>query len=1068
MDRLITLRWVVFVCWIAAIAALLLTSPSMAELIREKGGITIPDGAKSTIGEDILAAHTDGDDGSFGAVLVFHREQGLTEDDRRAIKAAYDKLDANAEKLGVVSLTTVESSAELKDRMLSKDGTTEIALVEVDPGNREIAEVREQLQSEIGDADVPHYFTGAPFIDEDVIISSEEGLKKTEWITVVFILAVLLLVFRSPIAALIPLLTVGMSYAASGAVVAFLAEYADFPISNFTQIFMVAVLFGIGTDYCILLLSRFKEELAKGGAVNEAVKATYRTAGKTVIFSALAGLVGFAAIGLSEFKLYKSAVAVAVGISVLMLALSTLVPFFMSVLGKIIFWPAKGELKHKPNRLWGAFGAFSASRPLVTILIIAAVSVPLLVSYNGSLSYDSLSEIGDGYDSVKGFQIISDRFGPGESLPTKLIIESDEPLDTEEGLAMIERVSREVSAVPGVAHVRGATRPLGEPIAEFEMSSQLGTLAGGLGEGRDGIDTISSGLSEAANALDDSKPKLEEASAGVGKLIDGTKQLQSVVGELTGAIDQLERGVRDGSAGAEELRAGLEQARVSAERIADGGKQLSAAYEAVGAGLQQLSAGYDGILSGIKQLQQGLAGAKASAVGLGKSHPELTDDPQYAALTAALDGSLAGAEQLSQSLAVLNAELAKAAGGVAQANAGFSESVKGQAALAAGLGRLAQGIGELEKGLTQAADGHKLLLQKLPAMNDGLKQLEKGQGSVREGFDSLISQLGQLNTGLSESVNGLEQISDGLGSAIEYADNAAAETASPLAGWHIPEEALKNEDLQVAFDAYMTKDRKVATLDVVLSNHPYSKAALDSIGDVENAVTRALAGTEWKDARVGIGGVSSIYHDLGNITANDYKRTVSFMIAGIFLILVVLLRSLVMPIYLIGSLLLTYFSSLSITELVFVHGFGYSGLNWTVPFFGFVLLMALGVDYSMFLMDRFNENGHLSVKDAIVQAMKQMGSVIISAAVILSGTFAAMYPSGVLSLLEIATVLLVGLMLYCFVFLPLFVAAAVRLLGSANWWPFMKRRSGAGYAADDGGGHEQSAGAIVRGTEFEV
>ncbi len=86
--------------------------------------------------------------------------------------------------------------------------------------------------------------------------------------------------FRSLVAPFVPLLTVGLTYVVSQSIVAFLVDRVDFPLSTFTQTFLVAVLFGIGTDYCILLLSRFKEELAKREDRIEAIIATYKTAGK--------------------------------------------------------------------------------------------------------------------------------------------------------------------------------------------------------------------------------------------------------------------------------------------------------------------------------------------------------------------------------------------------------------------------------------------------------------------------------------------------------------------------------------------------------------------------------------------------------------------------------------------------------------------------------------------------------------------------------------------------------------------------------------------------------------------
>ncbi|MCZ4148668.1 hypothetical protein BZG21_29935, partial [Escherichia coli] len=329
-----------------------------------------------------------------------------------------------------------------------------------------------------------------------------------------FILIILFLVFRSFVAPFVPLLTVGISYLVAQQIVAFLVDGVDFPISTFTQIFMVAVMFGIGTDYCILLISRFKEELAHHENTWEAIIATYRTAGKTVFFSALAVLVGFIAIGFAQFMLYRSAVAVAVGIAVMMVALVTIVPFFMAVLGKKLFWPSKGSLEHAESRIYGAAGRFSLKRPWAALLIIAAICVPLLSTYDGKLSFNSLDEIGDKYDSVKAFNIISDSFGPGESLPGQIVIQNDEPMDNAKTMAIAEKISREVEKVAGVSGVRSMTRPTGDEIKDFEVTQQVGTLSDGLGEGKTGLDKIRDGLSEASTQLSKNQPQLKEAANG--------------------------------------------------------------------------------------------------------------------------------------------------------------------------------------------------------------------------------------------------------------------------------------------------------------------------------------------------------------------------------------------------------------------------------------------------------------------------------------------------------------------------------------------------------------------------
>jgi RND superfamily putative drug exporter len=217
-----------------------------------------------------------------------------------------------------------------------------------------------------------------------------------------------------------------------------------------------------------------------------------------------------------------------------------------------------------------------------------------------------------------------------------------------------------------------------------------------------------------------------------------------------------------------------------------------------------------------------------------------------------------------------------------------------------------------------------------------------------------------------------------------------------------------------------------------------SNEAIGQVDEINAAIQRATKDTKLENAEVAIGGITSTNADLNTVSNNDYTRTVILMLVGISIILVFLFRSLIMPLYLIGSLILTYYTAMGINEVIFVNILGYTGISWAVPFFGFVILVALGVDYSIFLMDRFNEFKDLTVGEAMLMAMKKMGTVIISAAIILGGTFAAMIPSGMLSLVQIASIVLTGLLLYALIILPLLVPVLVKTFGAANWWPFKR------------------------------
>jgi len=1052
LKTILKAKWAITAIWLAAAVVLFLTAPSMSDLVREKGQISVPEGYTSSRAAEIMKEVADSKNGEtlHQVALVFNEPKGISDEDKANIQQGIEKLAANKEALQLYSITDPFSQTELKDTLIAKDGKTIMVALSVQGGEETVKELPAKVDELLGDVTAGHYLTSEGLITEDTIASSEAGLKKSEYITVVFILLILFVVFKSFVAPFVPLLTVGLSYIVSQSVVAFLVDRFDFPLSTFTQIFMVAVMFGIGTDYCILLISRFKEELASAEDTKSAIVETYRKAGGTVFYSGLAVFVGFVAIGFSKFMLYRSAVAVAVGIAVMLLALSTVVPFFMAVLGKKMFWPSRGKLEHSESRIWGAAGSFSLKRPWAALLIVAAVVTPFLVTYDGKLSFNSMDEIGADYASVKGFNIISESFGPGESMPGKIVIKNDDRMDTAEYMGLAEKISRELEKVDGVKSVRSMSRPTGEQINDFLIPTQVGTLSDGLVQTNEGLTRIQTGLSEASKQLSDNAPKLSEAVSGSAKLTEGTAELKDGIDALGDGLSRIESGIKSGSAGAGEIKAGLQQAAASAQQLAAANQALLEGYKKIGGGLSALDGGLGQLQGQLEGVATALSGLGASFTGLETSHPDLLQDVNYQTIKGTVAQSGTGAEQLAAGLGQISEQLKGAAAGMTEANAGYSKAAAGQAALAEGLEKLTAGIGQLQSGLNQAAAGQGQIVDKIPSISGGLDQLQGGQQQLAEGFGQLTGQLGELTKGLSDSADGLKQITGGLDSAQDYLSQIQAAQDEELSGFFVPAEALEAEGIQQVFDNYLSGDRKVMTLDVVFSQNPYSTEAIDSVGEIQAAVDRAVIGTKLENAETALSGVTSTYSDLQKISNEDYTRTVILMLGGIFIILVVLLRSVIMPVYLIVSLLITYFTALGVTEAIFVNLLGYAGITWTTPFFSFVMLIALGVDYSIFLMARFNENKTWDVREAILHAMRNMGTVILSAVVILGGTFASMYPSGVLSMMQIATVVLAGLALYALVFLPFFVPVMVRMFGRANWWPFSVSRDEAAGKRDLG------------------
>ncbi|WP_353855694.1 MMPL family transporter [Bacillus sp. Bos-x628] len=1038
MRAIIKGRWLITVLWGALAAVLLITAPHMAQLTKEKGQISVPDGYPSSYANQLIKKMSENGDTEKSLVIVF-QEKNLVTEREPSLKKALQMLEKDAD-LHVEDITSYfEANKDIKKQLLSKDQSTLLVPVTYDSNKIKASDFKEKVNKKLKSLNLKYEMTGQPLIDDDVITSSQEGLKKTEFITIGFILVVLVLVFRSAVAPLVPLVTVALSYLVSQSIVAYLVKYADFPLSTFTQIFMVAIMFGIGTDYCILLLSRFKEEIAHGKDKIEAILITYQTAGKTVLFSGIAVLIGFTCIGLAQFQLYKSAVAVAVGVAVLIVALLTVVPFFMAVLGKVLFWPIKGDIAHPQSKMWETAGRFSFKKPLFSLLIVGMMTLPPILMYKGTLSYNSLDEIGNKYESVNAFNTISDKFGPGEALPATVVVKSSNLLDNNEGLIAVEKLSRAIEQTDGVSKVRSATRPVGKGLSDLYVKSQAKQLNNGLESSNEGLKKIKDGLAKASKSIEDQTPQIKSSGKGINQLISGTKSVQTGIQHVEKTLRKLKDGIDQNKQGVATIKEEIKDAKKElTAQVAQVNQQVTL-YRSISKELKAVLSQVDTASSVANDVKALISQANKQFSTLEEQIPQVKENQSYQTIKSSykeLSTILQEGSKQADSYAKQAKEAKKQ---LETADAFIAKASEQQKVFTNKINQLIAGLDKIENGLDQTAKGQEQLANSLPQLENGAGKIVEGQKQMKEKIAGFGEDLIKLTDGLNASVEGLEKVSSGLMGAGDYLDELNNAPDQDMAGWFIPKKILKNKAFKQVFDSYMSDDRKMTKIDVILEKNPYGNDAMTTIKQVEASVERVLPETNLKDASFGVAGVSSMNADLKQLSNQDFNKTVLYMMIGIFLILVMLFRSLVMPLYLVASLILTYFTAIGVTEFIFTHFFGYPGINWAVPFFGFVILMALGVDYSIFLMERFNEYKTKDTQLAMTESMKNMGSVIISAAVILAGTFAAMLPSGVLSLLQIATLVLTGLLLYALIVLPLFVPVMVRMFGSANWFPFKRK-----------------------------
>ncbi|MDP4182615.1 MAG: MMPL family transporter, partial [Bacillota bacterium] len=307
-------------------------------------------------------------------------------------------------------------------------------------------------------------------------------------------------------------------------------------------------------------------------------------------------------------------------------------------------------------------------------------------------------------------------------------------------------------------------------------------------------------------------------------------------------------------------------------------------------------------------------------------------------------------------------------------------------------------------------------------------KIKYGQSELSKGLNGLGSGMAQLKDGIDKSSNGLKTISDGIGKT-----NTFLTQLTNTKSFYIPSEAFENENITKMLDAYMSKDRKIAKLTINLDSDPYSPDAISVIEDINNLVKEQIKGTNLADAQFGITGPTSNTYDLNKVATHDIKFTQVIVLIAIFILLVIVIRSFWIPLYIIASLITAYYAAISVTAFLTSKLFsGMDGMSWNVPFFSFVMIAALGVDYSIFLMMRFKEYPDLSPKDAIVMAAKNVGGVVMSAAIILAGTFATLYPSNLHVLMEMAICVVTGLLLLSVIMLPVAIPALMSITDKAK------------------------------------
>jgi RND superfamily putative drug exporter len=253
----------------------------------------------------------------------------------------------------------------------------------------------------------------------------------------------------------------------------------------------------------------------------------------------------------------------------------------------------------------------------------------------------------------------------------------------------------------------------------------------------------------------------------------------------------------------------------------------------------------------------------------------------------------------------------------------------------------------------------------------------------------------------------------------------------------------------------VSNDGRIATINVVLDGDPFTKDSLEVVPEIRAAVADLGPGLT---ALVGSG--SAINYDFDQAIQSDLRLIAPVALLVIAIILAILLRALVAPLVLIASVILSFLCTLGLSVLFIRFVIGDTGFDASIPTFAFIFLVALGIDYTIFLRARVREEArHHGTREGMLRAIAATGPVITSAGIILAGTFAVLMTLPVTYTFDLGFMVALGILLDTFIVRTIMVPAAVELLGDRIWWP--STAAGGGALHEDTDAEQGPAGGAV-------
>ena len=742
------------------------------------------------------------------------------------------------------------------------------------------------------------------------------------------------------------------------------------PVSQFTVAFMTAILLGAGTDYTVFLISRYHEQRRAQAPPEQAVVHATASIGRVILASAATVALAFLSMVFAKLSVFAG-LGPACAVAVLVGFAAT-----VTLLPPVLALAARygiGEPKSDRTRRYWNWVAVAVVRKPVPLLVASLIILLALsaAALNMTISFDDRKGQPATTASNQGYQLLDRHFRKDIVLTEFLLVESPTDMRTGRGLADLDEMASRVAQVPGVTKVSGVTRPAGTRLDQAQLSWQNGQIG-----------------DKMAGAVADGNARKDD----LAKLTDGADQ-------LAGGLARLDTTLRTALT---PLTGILTQAQTAGQRVDQFRpllKQFSAAAPAIdqalqsGPGLRPLAEQADAAIATVDPL-----------VGALNTSPWCATTPQCA--------------QIRDQVQVL----------VTLRNAGFFTQIAGLGDQVGQNGTVADTLADVQSTVTSldkafgALGNPTNIAANIRRLQDGISQLASGAQALATGVHTLADSNIEMLSGMSQIATQLQ-------------NSARASTGSDTSsGFYLPANAFENRQFTDVAEQFLSPDGRTARFAIESRYDPYSVDAMNLAREMTHVAEAARPNTSLSDATISVAGFPAVNSDIRQLLSHDFIQLALATLAIVGIILILLLRALLAPLYLLGTVVLNYTASLGIGVLVFQYGLGYE-IAWPVPLLAFIILVAVGADYNMLLVSRLKEESTGNIRVGVLRTVANTGSVITSAGIIFAASMLGLMIGSIAIMIQAGFIIGCGLLLDTFVVRTLTVPAIAALLGEASWWP---------------------------------